>query len=126
MSIERFKPFHDNVFVEIDPDERTTSSGLFIPQSEFGDKLLSGRVIAAGPGCVGHNWNMKDERVGKAQFFEVPVSVGDRVLFKRSDGEPVSSDNTVFIAPSEGRAHEYMVLRGTELVAVVEEACWGS
>lgn len=120
MSIERFKPFHDNVFVDIDPDVRVTKSGLFVPQSEFGDKYLSGRVIAAGPGCVGHHWDMNDNRMGKATFFAVEVEIGDRVLFKRTDGEPVSSDNTVFIAPSEGRAHEYRILRGAEIVAVVE------
>ena len=65
----KYKPLHDFVIVEREPDTRETSGGLVIPDSGV-QKSFKGKVLAVGPG----KW--KD-----GEFEETIVRAGQTVLF---------------------------------------------
>ena len=70
----KFRAFRDNVFLLLEQAKRETAGGIALPDSainsEFGDKMLAGKVISAGPGGEDEDGN----------HWGVEVSKGDRVL----------------------------------------------
>ena len=65
------RPLHDRVIVKRLAAERTTSSGIVIPESA-GDKPDQGEVIAVGPG----------RRDDQGKLIPMGVKVGDKVQAK--------------------------------------------
>lgn len=76
-----YAPLGDRVVVK--PDEKTgekkLASGIIIPVSVEKDKLLSGEVVAVGPGKL----NDAGARI------PMDISVGDVVVFKKPWDEPI-------------------------------------
>ena len=72
------RPLHDRVIVKRVEAERTTASGIVIPDSA-GEKPDQGEVLAVGPG--------KRDENGK--HVALDVKVGDRVLFGKWSGTEV-------------------------------------
>jgi len=74
-----FKMHKDNVLLVLDPPQRKSTGGLYLPDldrnSEYGAKMLCATVVDVGPGGVG----TKNETEIRAQF-DMEVSEGDRVL----------------------------------------------
>ena len=74
-----FSPLGDKVLVK--PGDKTgekkLASGIIIPESADKDKLVSGEVIAVGPGKMSN----EGKRV------PMDVKVGDTILFKKSTWE---------------------------------------
>jgi len=72
------RPLHDRVIVKRVEAERTTASGIVIPDSA-GEKPDQGEVLAVGPG----------KRDDNGKQVALDVKVGDRVLFGKYAGQAV-------------------------------------
>ncbi len=92
MSKINIKPLSDRVLVKPLPAEKTTASGLIIPDSAK-EKQQKGTVIAIGNG-------LKDE--------PMTVKVGDTVLFGKYAGTELVVDST-----------EYLIMRESDILAIV-------
>ena len=84
MSIS-FKPLADRVLIEHAPAEKTTASGIIIPDTAT-EKPLRGTVVAAGNGKV-------DE--------PMTVKVGDQVLYGQYSGTEIKLDGTTYLIMKE-------------------------
>ena len=94
----QIRPLHDRVIVQRLEVERTTASGIVIPDNA-GEKPDQGEVIAVGPG--------KRDEAGK--LLPMDVKVGDRVLFGKYSGQNVKVDG-----------EEFLVMREEDIMGVVE------
>jgi chaperonin GroES len=92
MSKINIKPLADRVLVKPLPAEKTTASGLIIPDSAK-EKQQKGTVIAIGNG-------LKDE--------PMTVKIGDIVLFGKYSGTELVVDST-----------EYLIMREADILAIV-------
>lgn len=94
----QIRPLHDRIIVKRIEAQRTTASGIVIPDTAA-EKPEQGEVIAVGPG-------KKDEQ-GKP--IPMDVKVGDRVLFGKYAGQ------TVKVA-----GEELLVMREDDIMGVIE------
>ena len=94
----KIRPLHDRVIVKRLEAERTTASGIVIPDSA-GEKPDQGEIVAVGNGKL-----LED---GKVRALE--VKVGDRVLFGKYAGQSVKVDG-----------QELLVMREEDIMGVLE------
>jgi len=92
------RPLSDRVIVKRLDNERTTASGIVIPDSAA-EKPDQGEVIAVGPG----------KRNEDGKITPVDLKVGDKVLFGKYSGQTVKVDG-----------EEVLVIREDEILAVVQ------
>ena len=86
------KPFSDCVLIKQDVEER---KGLIvIPKN----KLFSGIVVATGPG----------KRLANGKMTEMPIAVGDHVLFGEYSGQPV-----------EYEGETYLMMRAPDVIGLI-------
>jgi chaperonin GroES len=93
----KIRPLHDRVIVKRLAEERTTASGIVIPDTAT-EKPDQGEIIAVGTG------KLLDD--GKIRALE--VKVGDRVLFGKYSGQTVKVDG-----------QELLVMREEDIMGVV-------
>ncbi|HEX7806381.1 MAG TPA: co-chaperone GroES [Cellulomonas sp.] len=91
------KPLEDRIVVKALEAEKTTASGLVIPDSAK-EKPQEGEVLAVGPGRVDDNGN----RV------PLDVAVGDKVIYSKYGGTEVKYDG-----------EEYLILSARDILAIV-------
>lgn len=91
------RPLHDRVIVKRLDNERTTASGIVIPDSAA-EKPDQGEVLAVGPG----------KKTEDGKVIAVDVKVGDKVLFGKYAGQSVKVDGD-----------EVLVIREEEILAVI-------
>jgi chaperonin GroES len=91
------RPLHDRVIVKRVEAERTTASGIVIPDSA-GEKPDQGEVLAVGPG----------KRDDNGKQITLDVKVGDRVLFGKYAGQSVKVDG-----------QEVLVMREEDIMGVL-------
>ncbi|MEO7586872.1 MAG: co-chaperone GroES [Arachnia sp.] len=93
------KPLEDRVLVAPLEAEKTTASGLVIPDTAK-EKPQEGRVVATGPGRIDDNGN------------RVPLDVaeGDVIIFSKYGGTEVKYDG-----------QEYLLLNARDILAVVSK-----
>ena len=91
------RPLHDRVIVKRVEAERTTASGIVIPDSA-GEKPDQGEVLAVGPG----------KRDDNGKQVALNVKVGDRVLFGKYAGQAVKV-----------AGDEVLVMREEDIMGVV-------
>ena len=94
----KIRPLHDRVIVKRIEAERTTASGIVIPDSA-GEKPDQGEVLAVGTGKI-----LEDGKVRP-----MAVKVKDRVLFGKYSGQAVKVDG-----------EELLVMREEDIMGVVE------
>ena len=94
----QIRPLHDRVIVKRLEVERTTASGIVIPDNA-GEKPDQGEVVAVGPG--------KHDEAGK--LIAMDVKVGDRVLFGKYSGQNVKVNG-----------EEFLVMREEDIMGVVQ------
>ncbi len=94
----KLRPLHDRVIVERAAEERTTASGIVIPDSAT-EKPDQGIVKAVGNG--------KKDDSGKS--IALDVKVGDKVLFGKYAGQSVKVDG-----------EELLVMTESDIMAIVE------
>ena len=92
------RPLHDRIVVRRMEEEKTTASGIIIPDSAT-EKPDRGEILATGPGKVGDD----NERVA------LQVSVGDQVLFGKYAGTAVKVEG-----------EEVLIMREEDVLAIVE------
>ena len=86
----QIRPLHDRVIIKRLESERTTASGVVIPDNAA-EKPDQGEVVAVGPG--------RRDEAGK--LIEMGVKVGDRVLFGKYSGQSVKIDGEEFLVMRE-------------------------
>ncbi|HLR82064.1 MAG TPA: co-chaperone GroES [Paenalcaligenes sp.] len=92
------RPLNDRVIVKRLENERTTESGIVIPDSAA-EKPDQGEVVAVGPG----------KRTDDGKVLPLDVKAGDKVLFGKYAGQTVKVDG-----------EELLVIREEEILAIVE------
>ena len=95
----KIRPLHDRVIVKRVEAERTTASGIVLPDS-VGEKPDQGEVLAVGPG----------KRDDNGKQIALDVKVGDRVLFGKYAGQAVKVDG-----------EEVLVMREEDIMGVVQK-----
>jgi chaperonin GroES len=95
----KVNPLHDRVVVKRIEAEKTTSSGLIIPDN-VAEKPDQGVVLAVGAG----------RRTEEGALVPMSLAVNDRVLFGRHTGELVKI-----------QGEELLVMKESEIYAVIEE-----
>ena len=91
------KPLADRVVVERVPPQEKSTGGIVLPDT-VKDKPLEGTVIAAGPGLLLQN----------GQLRPLEVHQGDKVLFGSYAGSEVKIDGK-----------EYLIMKEEEILAVL-------
>lgn len=86
-----FKPLSNHVFLEPLAEEKTTKSGIVLPDTAEKEKPVKGKVLAVGPG------KMKDN--GMVQ--PMSVKVGDMVLFKKYGPDEIEMDGKKYLVGDE-------------------------
>ena len=95
----KIRPLHDRVIVKRLEEERTTASGIVIPDSASGEKPDQGVVQAVGNGKILEDGTMRT----------LDVKVGDKVLFGKYAGQEVKVDSD-----------ELLVMREEDIMGIVE------
>ena len=93
------RPLHDRVIVKRVEAERTTASGIVLPDSA-GEKPDQGEILAVGPG----------KRDDNGKQIALDVKVGDRVLFGKYAGQAVKVDG-----------EEVLVMREEDIMGVLQK-----
>ncbi|MDQ2141147.1 co-chaperone GroES [Alcaligenaceae bacterium A4P071] len=91
------RPLNDRVIIKRLDNERTTASGIVIPESAA-EKPDQGEVIAVGPG----------KKTEDGKLLPVDLKAGDKVLFGKYAGQAVKVDG-----------EELLVIREEEILAVI-------
>ncbi|MFP5483257.1 MAG: co-chaperone GroES [Gammaproteobacteria bacterium] len=92
------RPLHNRVIVKRLDSERTTASGIVIPEAAA-EKPDQGEVIAVGPG----------KRDDSGKLIAMDVKVGQRVLFGKYAGQAIKVDGK-----------EVLVMREEDIMGVIE------
>ena len=92
------RPLQDRVIIKRLDNERTTASGIVIPESAA-EKPDQGEVVAVGPG----------KKADNGTLIALEVKVGDKVLFGKYAGQAVKVDG-----------EELLVINEDDILAVVE------
>ncbi len=92
------KPLSNHIFVEPIKEEKTSKSGIVIPDTAE-EKPMMGKVIAVGPGRT------NDE----GKLIPMTVKVGDKVLFTKYAPTEIKIDDK-----------EYLVIREDDVMAIIE------
>jgi chaperonin GroES len=92
------RPLHDRVVVKRMEEERTTASGIVIPDSAT-EKPSRGKILATGTGKVTDS--------GEVRALE--VKVGDQVLFGKFAGSEIKIDG-----------EELLIMREDDIIGVFE------
>ena len=95
----KIRPLHDRVIVKRVEEERTTASGIVIPESASAEKPDQGVIEAVGNGKILEDGNAK----------ALDVKVGDKVLFGKYAGQTVKVDG-----------EELLVMREDDIMAIIE------
>lgn len=86
-----FRPLSNHLFLEPLEEEKTTKSGIVIPDSAEKERPTRGRVVAVGPG-------KRDE---DGDPIPMSVKVGDTVLFKKYGPDEVELDGKKYLVGDE-------------------------
>ncbi|MGB9608812.1 MAG: co-chaperone GroES, partial [Minisyncoccia bacterium] len=81
----------NHLFIEPIEEEKTTKSGIVLPETAEKERPIRGRIIAIGPGKL----NEKGERI------PMSVKVGDIVLFKKYGPDEVELDGKKYLVGDE-------------------------
>lgn len=96
----KIKPIGGNILVEPVSDEKTTVSGIVLPDTIDKEKPQRGKVVAVGTGKLDH--------MGKTIAFN--VKVGDIVMFKKYSPDEIEIDGV-----------EYLIMDEDAVLAVIGE-----
>lgn len=84
------KPLRDNVIVRRVEEEKTTTSGLIIPDSAS-EKPSTGEVLAVGNGA----------KNSSGDTINMEVKVGDKILFSQFSSNEITVDGEKLLVMSE-------------------------
>jgi len=93
------KPMSDHLIVKPISEDKTTKSGIVLPDTVDKEKPEQGEVVAVGSGRVLDNGNR----------LEMSVKVGQKILFKKYSPDEIKVGG-----------EDYLVLSENEVIAIVE------
>jgi chaperonin GroES len=93
------KPLNNNLFLEAIEEEKTTESGIVLPDTSEKEQPVRGRVVAAGPGS----------KNDQGQVIPMTVKVGDVIFFKQYG-----------LAEVEINDKRYLVVQESDVLAIIE------
>ncbi len=93
------RPLHDRVVIKRTEEERTTASGIVIPDSAT-EKPSRGEVLAIGNGKITDSGDVK----------ALDVKVGDQVLFGKFSGTEVKIDG-----------EDLLIMREDDIMAIFDK-----
>lgn len=93
------RPLHDRVVIKRTEEERTTASGIVIPDSAT-EKPSRGEVLAVGNGKISDSGDVKS----------LDVKVGDQVLFGKFSGTEVKIDG-----------EDLLIMREDDIMAIFDK-----
>ncbi len=85
------KPLSNHVFIEPLEEEKTTKSGIVIPETADKEKPIKGKVLAVGPGKYNED----------GELIPMSVKVGDMVLFKKYGPDEIEVDGKKYLVGDE-------------------------
>ena len=85
------KPLSNHLFIESAVENKTTKSGIVLPDTAEKEKPIQGKVVAVGPG----KFNDKGERM------PMSVKVGDMVLFKKYGPDEIEIEGKKYLVGEE-------------------------
>jgi chaperonin GroES len=92
------RPLHDRVIIRRTEEEKTTASGLIIPDSAT-EKPSQGEILAAGKGRT----------TDAGTLIELDVKVGDIVMFGQFVGTEIKSNG-----------ESLLVMREDDIMAIID------
>ena len=92
------KPLNDHLIVKPISEDKTTKSGIVLPDTVDKEKPETGEVVAVGPGRVLDNGNR----------LEMSVKVGQKIMFKKYSPDEIKVDN-----------EEYLVISESDILAIL-------
>ena len=95
----KLRPLHDRIVIKRLDNERTTASGIVIPDNAA-EKPDQGEVVSVGKGKILDDGNVRP----------IDIEVGNKVLFGKYSGQTVKVDGD-----------ELLVLREDDIMAVIED-----
>ena len=95
----KIRPLHDRLIVRRKEEERTTASGIVIPESASAEKPDQGVIEAVGNGKLLEDGNVR----------KLDVNVGDKVLFGKYAGQAVTIDGD-----------ELLVMKEEDVMGIIE------
>ena len=95
----KIRPLHERLIVRRQEEERTTASGIVIPESASAEKPDQGVVEAVGNGKLLDDGNVR----------KLDVNVGDKVLFGKYAGQAVKVDGD-----------ELLVMKEEDVMGIIE------
>ena len=95
----KIRPLHDRLIVRRKEEERTTASGIVIPESASAEKPDQGVIEAVGNGKLLEDGNVR----------KLDVKVGDKVLFGKYAGQAVTVDGG-----------ELLVMKEEDVMGIIE------
>lgn len=98
-SVFPLMPLGDRIVVRRDAPEKTTLSGIIIPDTAEQKKKTRGIVVAIGQG----------RRNDKGELVPMSVSVGDTIMFENDWRDPVEIDG-----------EEFMVLHEENIIGIIK------
>ncbi|MBI4991961.1 MAG: co-chaperone GroES [Candidatus Harrisonbacteria bacterium] len=84
-------PLNDHIFLEPLEEEKTTKSGIVLPETAEKQKPIKGKVVAVGPGKLLEN----------GQRAPMSVKVGNVVLFKKYGPDELEVDGKKYLVGEE-------------------------
>ncbi len=91
MTDMNIKPLSNHIFLEPVVEEKTTKSGIVLPETAEKEKPIKGKIMAAGPGKL----NEKGERM------PMSVKVNDIVLFKKYGPDEIEIEDKKYLVGDE-------------------------
>ncbi len=86
-----FKPLSNHLFLEPVEEEKTTKSGIVLPETAEKERPVKAKVVAVGPG----------KRNEKGEVVPMAVKVGDVVLFKKYGPDEFELDGKKYLVGDE-------------------------
>jgi len=93
------KPINDHLIVKPLEEDKTTKSGIVLPETVDKEKPEQGEVVAVGPGRVLDNGSR----------LAMSVKVGNKVLFKKYSPDEIKVGG-----------EDFLVLSENDIMAIVE------
>lgn len=86
----QIKPLSNRLFIEPVSAEKTTKSGIVLPENSSGEKPMMGKVIATGPG-----------KTVDGKLIAMTVKIGDTVLFKKYGPDEIEIEGKKYLVGDE-------------------------
>jgi len=95
----KLKPLSNHLLIEPLVEDKTTKSGIVLPDTAEKERPIKGKVLAAGPGKMGED----------GKLMPMSVKVGDMVLFKKYGPDEIEMDGK-----------KYLVGEESDILAIIE------